>query len=289
MVFALLVVLPRQLSVAHNNTAVDNLHERNPFYSRSALNASQLDEIIFGVDAVGHKVGSGHPTCGHELSLAWTSKLGASVYSSPLIVPTATSGPAIWANTFVRYAEALDGASGHERKGWPYAFSHATFHTSPLRFDVDEDGIDEMLLLTFEGEVIFLNQEGLPLRGRRYRLPKLRVRKRWYEGLHDIHTMPFKRAGHALVDHGHDDDAPGRAAEPEPSVEPSTSTSAQRAPSDESEFGGDIGAHGALSAEAEASFGLFASELGDDADEAFDEEGGAEEAHAEPHLVEWSR
>ena len=112
-------------------------------------------------------------------------------------------GRAVWASTFVRYAEVVDGADGHEMPGWPYAFSHSTFHASPLNFDVDGDGVDEMLLLTFDAEVVFLNERGLPLRGRGFKLPKLRVRKEWYEGLHDVHTNPFKRGGgHGLATRG---------------------------------------------------------------------------------------
>jgi hypothetical protein len=187
-----------QHAVAHSDELVDRLHSSNPFYGRRALNATQIDELVARTAVTdAQRRADGHEACGLDIALAWTTKLGASVYATPLLVP----GRAVWASTFVRFAEAVDGVDGHERPGWPYAFASSTFHTSPLSFDVDTDGINEMLLINFEGEVVFLSERGLPMRGRGFKLPKLRVRKNWYEGLHDVHTTPFNRVGHGLVHH----------------------------------------------------------------------------------------
>ena len=200
-----------QLSVAHSEAAVARLHSDNPFFHRQALNDTTsvgVDASGTGTDARNHPSLQGCPAAAaYDLHLAWTTKLGASVYSSPLLVPSSTDGaPNVWANTFVRYAEALDG-QGHELPGWPYAFSRSTFHSSPLKYDIDGDGNDEMLLLTFDAEAVFLSERGLPMRGHGFKLPKLKVRKDWFEGLHDIHTTPYKRETHgALVQHDADDD-----------------------------------------------------------------------------------
>ena len=180
-----------QHSVAHTDSVIDALHKANPFYARTTLNDSAVDEIV-NVEAGGSEPVAGCPSSSaFDIQLAWTTRLGASVYSSPLLLPSA-SGNQIFASTFVRYAEAVDG-HGHELPGWPYAFSRASFHTSPLAYDIDGDGVDEMLLLTYDAEAVFLSSSGLPLRGRGFKLPKLRVKKKWFEGLHDIHTTPFKR------------------------------------------------------------------------------------------------
>jgi hypothetical protein len=281
-----------QHSVASADASVDRLHASNPFFGRVALNASEVDDIV-GVDAAaaGNEGVAGCPaSSAYDLQLAWTTKLGASVYSTPLVTSAAAGGPTVWATTFVRYAEAVDG-HGHELPGWPYAFTRSSFHTSPLAYDVDADGVDELLLLTYDAEAVFLSHRGLPVRGHGFKLPKLKVRKDWFEGLHDIHTTPFKRDAHRLVSHAEEDDD-------------DDATDADGADSDGADgggaagggdaFGGDVGAHGGLSAAAEASFGLFAPMEGDDDVELYEEGGGEGDFVAEvlgdgePRLAKWA-
>ena len=281
-----------QHSVAHTDEHVARLHAVNPFFARESLNDSQVEELV-GVDAATDDEIAGCPaSSAYDLRLAWTSKLGASVYASPLIIPhSSAGGPAVWASTFVRYVEALNGR-GYELPGWPYAFSRASFHTSPLAHDVDGDGIDEMLVLTYDAEAVFLSQQGLPLRGRGFKLPKLRVRKDWYVGLHDVHTTPFRRdAAHGFVSHAPDDANDDDDASND---DASAAAGAARPEATDESFGGDVGAHGGLSAEAEASFGLFAALDGDD-EVALYEEGGGEGdfvrevlEHGEPTLAKWA-
>ena len=144
--------------------------------------------------------------------------------------------------------------------------------------------------------MIYLSQRGLPLRRRSFRLPKLRVRKDWFSGLHDIHTTPFKRHSHKMVEHDDNDDV--EESEPEGAGSSSKGAAgggAGRASEQSAEFGGDIGAHGGLSADAEASFGLFAADENDEDDELFEEDGESVfglgergEEDAEPRLAKWA-
>ena len=231
-----------QHSVAHNDSVVDALHAKNPFFARTVPD----DVGAIGIDATKKRGGTSHDNdeaqCADKrlnLRLAWETKLGASVYATPLLVRARSGGVSVWANTIVRYAEALDG-HGHEVPGWPYAFTQSGFHTSPLAYDVDGDGVDEMLLLSFDAEIIFLTQHGLPLRGRGFRLPKLRVRKDWFEGLHDIHTTPFKRDSHKLAHVVVSDDDDNK-------VDGGASDGDGGTHAGDASFGGDIGAHGGLS------------------------------------------
>lgn len=117
-----------QHSVAHDDAAVKALHRSNPYFSREMFNASTLEELVFGVDAA-----DAHPMssqgCSLDVQLAWTTNLGASLYSTPHIVPAgAQGGREVWVNAFVRFAEAVRGFDGHELPGWPYAFGQASFH-----------------------------------------------------------------------------------------------------------------------------------------------------------------
>ena len=42
----------------------------------------------------------------------------------------------------------------HVRLGWP-AFHQSTVHASPLLYDIDKDGMREIALGTYNGEVLF--------------------------------------------------------------------------------------------------------------------------------------
>ena len=260
-----------QLNVAHSDDAVDDLHKGNKFFERVA--PSDEAELAGGFNA------SDGRRCAHDIQLAWSAKLGSSLYSVPTIASTARGPPTVLASTFVRYIEAVGGADGHELAGWPYTFSRSSFHSSPLLLDVDRDGVDEVLLVTFEAELLVLGADGLPRRGTSARLPKLRVKKRWFEGLHDVHTTP--RQQKRLVEH--DDRSPDADGEGGDGSEEEAVPSAGGFAAD------DVGAHGALSPEAEASFGLFALGEGDDDALAGGEElEEADEAgEAEPRLARW--
>lgn len=55
---------------------------------------------------------------------------------------------------FVHYTEVLEGPDGAKALGWP-GFHRSTVHTSPLLYDIDMDGIRDVLVTTYDGEVIF--------------------------------------------------------------------------------------------------------------------------------------
>lgn len=276
-----------QLSVAHNDSLIDALHANNPFYARADISG---DSVAVGTDATRDtNLRGAHCASSHErsdLRLAWMTKLGASVYATPMLVSNPNGGTSVWTNTIVRYAEALD-AHGHELPGWPYAFTQSGFHTSPLAYDVDRDGIDDMLLVSFDAEIVFLSQHGVPLRGRGFKLPKLRVRKDWFEGLRDVHTTPFKRESHRLATH--DDDLDQHAGRNTASTGKSAASPSTAPSTSDPSFGDDIGAHGGLSAEAEASFGLFAADDEDEDLERFAEGDDGDIEMDEPRLAHWAR
>lgn len=223
--------------------------------------------------------------CPLDIQLAWSAKVGSSVYSTPVIAQAGV-GRTVLSSTFVRYIEALSGADGHELPGWPYAFSRSSFHSSPLLLDVDRDGTDELLLVSYDAELIVLGANGLPRRGWSSRLPKLRVKKRWFEGLHDVHTTPRERPGHLGLVH-HDDDSP-EAEGAEGDADADADSDGEGGVPTADGFAADVGAHGALTPEAEASFSLFAADAADDdalsGGEAMEEDAGEEE---EPRLRRW--
>ncbi|KAL1518530.1 hypothetical protein AB1Y20_002819 [Prymnesium parvum] len=218
----------------------------------AALNASRLDSQLFG----GAAPPSPPPGCVVErASLAWSASLAAAAYSAPLLVPSPFAFPfastRAYAATLAPLLEARHGENGSAPAGWPSGVGSGAFHGGPLLFDVDVDGADELLLVSFAGEVVFVRQEdGVAVEEAGFRLPKLRVRKRWYEegeGEGGVDVREAVSGGGGEAGERREEEGGGGGGGEEGGG---------------GEGGGwgeaDVGAHGLLSAEAEASFGLFA-------------------------------
>lgn len=54
------------------------------------------------------------------------------------------------------WCQVVDGSNGAKARGdsWP-AFHRSTVHTSPLTYDFDFDNVQDILLATFDGEILF--------------------------------------------------------------------------------------------------------------------------------------
>ncbi|KAK9136496.1 hypothetical protein Syun_015826 [Stephania yunnanensis] len=61
--------------------------------------------------------------------------------------------------SFDHYLEVLEGSDGDKMPGWP-AFHQSNVHSSPLLFDIDKDGVREIALATYNGEVLFFRTSG---------------------------------------------------------------------------------------------------------------------------------
>jgi hypothetical protein len=53
-----------------------------------------------------------------------------------------------------RRPQVLEGGDGAKAVGWP-AFHQSTQHTSPLLYDIDVDGVADILVSTYNGEIMF--------------------------------------------------------------------------------------------------------------------------------------
>ncbi|CAL8462321.1 g1854 [Coccomyxa elongata] len=122
--------------------------------------------------------------CGTDIRLKWMTELSSSVYATPIIHDLLSDGHKdIIVPSFVHYVEVLDGMDGAKASddSWP-AFHESFVHTSPLLFDFDEDGILDILIATYNGEVLVIKDTGEVL-AEKLVVPRLRVRKDWYKGL----------------------------------------------------------------------------------------------------------
>jgi hypothetical protein len=88
--------------------------------------------------------------------------------------------------SYHQYIEVLDGSDGHPLPGWPYTFTNKQFVASPFLVDMDLDGKQELAVATKSGEIFFFGDNGIPIRGKTFKLDKLKVRKDWFEGF-DTH------------------------------------------------------------------------------------------------------
>ena len=54
------------------------------------------------------------------------------------------------------FMQVVDGSNGAKARGdsWP-AFHRSTVHTSPLTYDFDFDNVQDILLATFDGDILF--------------------------------------------------------------------------------------------------------------------------------------
>lgn len=125
--------------------------------------------------------------CPKQVELRWQTEVSSSIYATPLITDLNTDGKLeIVVPSFVHYLEVLEGSDGEKLPGWP-AYHQSTVHSSALMYDIDKDGIREVVLATFNGEVLFFRASGF-IMGEKLVVPRRRVRKDWFVGLSPDHA-----------------------------------------------------------------------------------------------------
>ena len=104
-----------------------------------------------------------HGTCQHNVRMLWQTEVGSSVFAPPMISDVFSDGKKeVVVPTYTHFLEVLDGATGTDVKGWPYAHRKMNSQASPFRYDVEKDGTAEIAIATYDGEIIFFSQEGKP-------------------------------------------------------------------------------------------------------------------------------
>ena len=93
--------------------------------------------------------------CPQNLAVRWHTEVGAAVYATPLITDLFSDGrkdivvPGLKHSLAV--VEARDGARSPTFEG----YHRSTLHTSPLMHDVDFDGVLDIVVATYDGQVKF--------------------------------------------------------------------------------------------------------------------------------------
>lgn len=126
-------------------------------------------------------------SCELGLKVRWSSDVGGPVYGIPTIFPSGPEGKReIFLSTFYDYVEIL-GFDGHKPWGWPMTFEDSSFHGSPMLFDVDGDGTNDIGLVDKDGNLYFMRigEYGQYLEDYHIQIPRLRVKKDWAKGMSD--------------------------------------------------------------------------------------------------------
>ncbi|WOL02009.1 protein DEFECTIVE IN EXINE FORMATION 1 isoform X1 [Canna indica] len=168
---ALLIAASRAIAVDDTSTNRTNkFRDREP--TDDMLGYPHLDE-----DALLNT------KCPRNVELRWQTEVSSSIYATPLIADINSDGKLeIVVPSFVHYLEVLEGSDGDKLPGWP-AFHQSTVHSSPLLYDIDKDGTREIALATYNGVVHFFRVSGYLMMDK-LEVPRRRVRKNWYVGLH---------------------------------------------------------------------------------------------------------
>lgn len=125
------------------------------------------------------------PSCNIEAHLKWTSIVGSSVYSTPVLFPSGEDEKKqIFLNTFYQYIEVI-GYDGFKPWGFPLGFDGASFQTSPILYDIDGDGVNDVGVVDKNANLywIRLGEFGQYLEDFHVQIPKLKVRKDWADGM----------------------------------------------------------------------------------------------------------
>lgn len=115
--------------------------------------------------------------CNVDFKLKWSTNVGSSVYSSPVIFPSGPDGKKqIFLNTYHKFVEII-GYDGFKPWGWPLSFEGATFHGSPVLYDVDGDGTMDVGMVDTNANLFWIRMGafGQYLEDYHTQIPKLKV------------------------------------------------------------------------------------------------------------------
>ena len=124
-------------------------------------------------------------SCNVDAHLKWTSVVGSSVYSTPVLFPSGDDEKRqIFLNTFYEYIEVI-GHDGYKPWGFPLGFDGSSFQTSPILYDIDGDGVNDVGVVDKDANLywIRLGEFGQYLEDFHMQVPKLKVRKDWADGM----------------------------------------------------------------------------------------------------------
>eukprot|EP00981_Chlorochromonas_danica_P015296 scaffold11564_cov180-Ochromonas_danica.AAC.6 len=137
-------------------------------------------------------------SCNIDFHLEWHTTVDQPIYTPPVTFysyassssstssSSSSSGShdhkSIFFNSLFNTIELIEGHDGHRPIGWPISFGQLNrFYSSPLIYDIDGDGQNDIGALDYNGNLYFIRvgEVGEYLEDYHIALPRLRVRKDW--------------------------------------------------------------------------------------------------------------
>ncbi|CAG2250271.1 unnamed protein product [Mytilus edulis] len=113
-----------------------------------------------------------HTRCGYNLDTLWTAELAHSPFAAgPLISDVDGNGKdEIIAAPFSESFTVLQGQNGQilHHSSWPAVNLDNSVHASPLQFDIDHDGMLDIMFTLSSGELRFYSPDGVRLKDKTY-------------------------------------------------------------------------------------------------------------------------
>jgi hypothetical protein len=134
-------------------------------------------DVLHNVESVIHDA-----TCPkQEFKLRWASGVESSVYAPPVLFPSGPEGKRqIFMSTFYEHIEMI-GYDGFKPWGWPLTFEGSSFQGSPMLYDIDADGANDIGLIDKNGNFFWIRvgNFGQYLEDYHIQIPKLKIHKEW--------------------------------------------------------------------------------------------------------------
>lgn len=135
--------------------------------------------------------------CGYSLTTLWTAELAHSPFASaPLIGDVNGDGSLdIVATPFSESMSVIDAQSGKvlSDSKWPALNLDSSIYASPLQFDVDADGMLDLMFTMSSGELLFYRPDGLRFRHKKYQVPPVYVSRNWHVDVISVHHNDIEK------------------------------------------------------------------------------------------------
>jgi len=204
-----LVLLPAVFAQLNQASADDDLNTSNKFRQREATSTASTASSASDSDANSTGWSQCPSTSFIDLAIRWHAETPSSIHATPLITDLFSDN---FRDILVPGRESLSlisGRTGAIDTNFEVSLSRgAHLYASPLLYDVDYDGVMDVMVAGYHGRVEFVKDTGADaMYG--FTVPRLRVRRGWYEGLREDpvdHSRPDVGVG------GGSDDGVGERA-----------------------------------------------------------------------------
>ncbi|CAM9587582.1 unnamed protein product, partial [Discosporangium mesarthrocarpum] len=159
-----------ELTVLHH-TAYNQVHADKTFRWHGVAQGSNE------AASSAKEVGIGSKDCPLDVEVLWTAEVESPVYSTPLIYPFTPNGHKQVVFATLRHALEMLEADGSVPWQWPVEFDGTVFHASPVVYDIDEDGLQDLCVASTDGNVHWISLGEYPRYMETYhlKLPPRRV------------------------------------------------------------------------------------------------------------------